>query len=157
MQCNLATFKAHSKQVWILEWRWTNFTVVREVLHNNYWSPILIDPLFTRLFLARRRTRAGHETNLWQELTKAPPAHGTFRTAGFSRQKWQHHGIDMLALDSKWQYFQIVFQRRATWRISSTRQKTCPRRREESTWRRTRLMKFIVHKSSCNIHSEPVT
>ena len=44
ISCNLAMFKTFSGQpaskVQIVEWRWTNFTVVRPVLHNNYWSPI---------------------------------------------------------------------------------------------------------------------
>ena len=51
-----------------------NFTVVRKVLHNNYWSHNLIGPchfwgisprnltLFTRPFLARRHTQAWHKT-----------------------------------------------------------------------------------------------
>ena len=50
----------------------TNFTSVRAVLRNNYWSRNLIDPYsfcqvlatsFTRPFLAGRRARAGHETS----------------------------------------------------------------------------------------------
>ena len=52
----------------------SNFTVVRAVLRNDYWSRNLIGPYrfcvisprnsssFTRLFLAGRCARAGHET-----------------------------------------------------------------------------------------------
>ena len=58
-------FKTHKSRV--LEWRWTNFTVVREVLPNNYRSHNLIGPLFTRLFLAGRCTQAGHETNWYYQ------------------------------------------------------------------------------------------
>ena len=71
-QCNLATLK---KKFWkhtqksrdILNWRWTNFTVVREVLHNNHWSHNLaifttFGHDFTRLFLTRNCTQAGHKT-----------------------------------------------------------------------------------------------
>ena len=77
----------------MLKWRWTNFTVVRNVLPtqkryrysngeikilnvvvlcNNYQSRNLIGPnqinlrnltLFTRLFLARRCVRAGHKNS----------------------------------------------------------------------------------------------
>ena len=46
-KCNLATIKTFcgqpdQKRLRILEWRWTNFTFVREVLHNNYRSRNLI-------------------------------------------------------------------------------------------------------------------
>ena len=65
---------AHSKKVRMLEWRLTNFTVVRKVLRNNYQSHNLIghysfwvisprnSTLFTRPFLTERCAQAGHET-----------------------------------------------------------------------------------------------
>ena len=58
----------------MLEWRLTNFTVVRNVLRNNYQSHNFIghypfwvisprnSTSFTRPFLARRHVWAGHET-----------------------------------------------------------------------------------------------
>ena len=58
----------------MLEWRLTNYIVVREVPRNNYRSCNLIghylfwvisprnSTLFTRLFLAGRRMRVGHKT-----------------------------------------------------------------------------------------------
>ena len=76
--CNLATFKTfcrHYMQKRMDTWmEMTNFTVVRVVLRNNYWSRNLIGPycfweisprnstLFTRPILTMRRTWAGHET-----------------------------------------------------------------------------------------------
>jgi len=60
----------------------TNFTVVRAVLHTNYWSRNLIGPYcfwvislknstsFTRPFLARRHVWAGHETTLTSPLVE---------------------------------------------------------------------------------------
>ena len=65
-----------SKKVRILEWKWTNFTVVSEVLCNNYpisqshWSlPLLGNKPkefdFVHQTVARREARwAGHETKL---------------------------------------------------------------------------------------------
>ena len=64
----------------MLEWRSTNFTVVRNVLRNNYQSRNLIghypfwvisprnSTSFTRPFLAGRRAQAGHETTLPSHL-----------------------------------------------------------------------------------------
>ena len=67
-QSNIAMIKTFcgqstQKKVWILEWRSTNFTVVREVLCNNYQSHNFISQrnstLFTKPFLARKCGWAG--------------------------------------------------------------------------------------------------
>ena len=77
--CNLVMINAFwgkpaHKKVRMLEWRLTNFTVVREVLCNNYRSCNLIGPYhflgisprnltsFTRPFLTGRRAQARHES-----------------------------------------------------------------------------------------------
>ena len=67
-QCNLEMFKTFCGQpeLWILEWTWTNFSVVREVLRNNYQPHNLIGPYqslrnstsFTRLFLTKSCVQA---------------------------------------------------------------------------------------------------
>ena len=73
------------KKVQILEWRWTNFTVVRKVLHDNQWSHNLIGPyhflvisqrnstLFTRPFLTGRCTQGRHVTKMGKRKAEGVP------------------------------------------------------------------------------------
>ena len=56
-----------SKKVQMLEWKWTNFSVGREMLHNDYWSHNLIGFDFVhQTVCCQEASGAGNETRLDQ-------------------------------------------------------------------------------------------
>ena len=92
-QCNLATFKTFAanplKKVQILKWKWTNFSVGREVLCNNYWYRSLIG--LYRFWLISPRNLTSFTSRFLPYFCLATSFPGLL-TSSFAYRRWSKTG-----------------------------------------------------------------